>query len=286
VIATLNRYYIPVYISNEDYEGKEVAVSAEEKKAYLKIYHEALKEKRSAGSVCVYLVGPDGKGLASIIVSDAAQGDKLQKLLDATVARLGTPEGKPVIAPAAQAPAPKADKGDVVLHLVSRRDSRGSWGEFPSENWIVLKPADAAKLLPADEASKAWDIDASTATKILTHFYPQVETCDYARETTADSPHRHRVEQVALRGKIVSNEGGRARARLDGSIRFKHTFYPGRDDNNFATSTVVGYLDFDVKTRALATLRLVTTTATYGKEGFSVAVEGGKASVDSPKGAK
>lgn len=226
--------------------------------------------------MCVYLVGPDGKGLASMIVSDAAQGDKLQKLLDATVARLGTAEGKPVVAPAGQAPAPKAEEGDAVLHLVSRRDGRGSWGEFPSENWIVLKRADVTKLLPADDATKAWDIDAASATKILTHFYPQVETCDFARETTADSPHRHRIEQVALRGKIVSREGGRARARLDGTVRLKHTFYPGRDDNNFATATVVGYLDFDVKTRSLTTFRLVTTTATYGKEGFTVAVDAQK----------
>lgn len=225
--------------------------------------------------MCVYLVAPDGKGLASMIVSDAAQGDKLQKLLDTTVARLGTADGKPVIAPAAQAPAPKAEEGDLVLHLVSRRDSRGSWGEFPSENWIVLKHADVPKLLPADDA-KTWEIDPAIATKILTHFYPQVETCDFARETTADSPHRHRVEQVALCGKIISADGGRARARLDGHVRLKHTFYPGRDDSNFADATVVGYLDFDVKSRTLATFRLVTTTATYGKEGFRVAVEGSK----------
>lgn len=223
--------------------------------------------------MCVYLVGADGKGLASMIVSDAAQGDKLQKLLDATVARLGVPEGKPLVKPVGQAPPPKGEEGGLVLHLVSRFDHRGSWGEFPSENWIVLGRADVGKLLPPDEATKTWEIDRATAIKILTHFYPQVETCDFDREVATDSPHRHRVEDARLNAKIFGTEGGTVTAWLTcKKLRMKHTFYPGRDDDNYVDATVLGYMEFDAKTRQVRKLRLITDSASYGKHKFSVAV--------------
>jgi hypothetical protein len=62
------------------------------------------------------------------------------------------------------------------------------------------------------------------------------------------------------------------RARLDGSLRLKHKFYSGRDDDNYADATVLGYLDFRADSRAIQTLRLVTDRATYGKMSFTVAV--------------
>jgi hypothetical protein len=68
---------VPVYISNEDYHGKSAAVPKDEYKAWHKIYLDALKEKRDAGSVCVYLVDADSKGLSSLIVSKAARKDYL-----------------------------------------------------------------------------------------------------------------------------------------------------------------------------------------------------------------
>ena len=62
---------MPVYISNEDYHGKSAVVPKDEFKAWQRIYLDALNEKRSAGSVCVYLVNPDSTGIAG------GQGDAL-----------------------------------------------------------------------------------------------------------------------------------------------------------------------------------------------------------------
>ncbi|OAI42296.1 hypothetical protein AYO40_00190 [Planctomycetaceae bacterium SCGC AG-212-D15] len=274
IIDTLNRYFVPVYVSNEDYEGKTSRVSAEEKQAYQKIYHEALREKRSAGSVCVYLVSPDGKGLASMIVSTAAQKGKLLPLLEETVKKLGTKAGKVLIEPTPQSRPPKTEAGAVVLHLVSRADHRGSWGEFPSENWIVLTATEVAKILPEmGKPGTEWALDKETASKVLTHFYPQTETCDFDHDAVDNGGHHHRIEEVALRGKVLSKKDGVAQCRLDGNVRLKHTFYPGKLDENRANATVVGYLDFDVKTREVRSLRLVTETGTYGKMGFKVAVD-------------
>ena len=59
VISTLNAYYVPVFTSNEDYEADGKA-SKEEKDELRRVYHGALKAKMPAGSVCTYLLGPDG----------------------------------------------------------------------------------------------------------------------------------------------------------------------------------------------------------------------------------
>src|SRR5262245_23232193 len=148
VIEMLNRSFVPVYISNEDYGGDKPAAPKEEVQAWQKIYGDAVKEKRSSGSVCVYLVGPDGVGLASMVVSKAAEKDNLLKMLRASIAGRDFDAGKPLVTPRCQAPAPKAGPADVLLFLVSRTDHRHSWGEFPSENWIVLKEQQWKSWLP------------------------------------------------------------------------------------------------------------------------------------------
>jgi hypothetical protein len=264
---------VPVYVSNEDYE-KDGSASADERKAYQRIYHEALKEKRSAGSVCIYLVTPEGKGLASMIVSTAIEPGRLQGFLESTIARLKIPEGKPVVPPAAQAPPPRAEAGDLVLYLVARYDHRGSWGEFPAENHIVLKPSECGKFLPpaGSGANASWEIGKETAAKLLTYFFPQTEMCDWAKATLENGPYKHRIEQLSLKGRVVSVADGLTRARLKGRLKLKHKFYPGRDDNNYVNATLVGYMDFDPGRRTIQTLRLVTDQATYAEHRFQAAL--------------
>src|SRR5688572_10089987 len=97
VAELLNKYYVPVYISNEDYQGKSKVVPKDEYDAWYRIYLDALKEKRDAGSVCVYLVDGDGKGLDSLIVSKAAAKDNLAKLLQATADKLQLKPGEAVV---------------------------------------------------------------------------------------------------------------------------------------------------------------------------------------------
>ncbi|HMC65593.1 MAG TPA: hypothetical protein VKI65_11700 [Gemmataceae bacterium] len=273
LIELLNRYFVPVYVANEDY-GKDGAASPDEKKEYQRIYLEALNEKRSAGSVCVYLLAPDGKGIASETVGTVTQGQRLQKMLHAAVAQLKTAPGKPLVPPTAQSVRPPAADDALVLHLVSRVDHRYSWGEFPSENWIVLPRGDWAKLVPPDgaRAGTSWDIDKAVAARLLTYFYPQTETCHCALDTAENGPHKHRIERQSLKATIISTDNGLIRTRLQGSVRLKHTFYPDRDDNNVANATVLGYVDFDESGKKVQSLRLVTDQATYGQHKFSVAL--------------
>jgi hypothetical protein len=55
-------------------------------------------------------------------------------------------------------------------------------------------------------------------------------------------------------------------------LKVKHKFYPGRDDNNYAESTIVGYLQLNQKTGRISRIALTTTQARYGQWGFSAAV--------------
>ena len=264
---------MPVYVSNEEYRG-DGAATPEERKVYTQIYHEAIQQKRSNGTVCVYLVAPHGKGFDSLVVSKAAEPGQLQKMLEAAVARLHTKAGEPLIKPTPQAPPPRAEKNDLVLHLVSRYDHRGSWAEFPAENYIVLKQQDWEKLQPPEDAKPGatWDIDKEVAVQFLTYFFPQTEMCDCALAARADGPYKHKVEQLALRAKLLPPDGKAARIRLDGTVKLKHKFYPGKDDSSReASSTVIGIVEFDAPGKK-PNLRLITEQAIYGDLKFSVAV--------------
>jgi hypothetical protein len=273
VIELLNSYFVPVYISNEDYHKDGIA-PGDERQAYQTIYHEALKEKRSAGDVCVYLLTPEGKGLASMIVSTAAEKGKLQALLEKTARQLKTAPGTPVIRPTAQAAPPRAAAGELVFHLVSRYDHRGSWAEFPAENYIVLGQSDVGQLLPDARLAQGltWEVARTPAGKLLTYFFPQTEMCDCAQMTLENGPYKHRIEKMTLNARVVSIKDGVAVVRLDGGLQLRHKFYPNHDDNNRVTAMLVGYMEIDTGKSAVRKLRLVTSQATYANHPFAAVV--------------
>ena len=145
---------MPVYASNEDYAADGCA-PAEDKAEYRRIYLETLKAKRTAGTVHVYIVAPDGKAFDSMHVADASKIEKLTELLESTIQRLKVAEGKQLVKPAVQSKAPKSKEGELVLHVVSRptvkkggefvphitklgQSNNASWGAYPAENWLIL----------------------------------------------------------------------------------------------------------------------------------------------------
>jgi hypothetical protein len=265
---------VPVFLSNEDYHGKTATAPPEEVKALERIYHEALHEKRHAGSVCVYLVAPDGDGVASLIVSDACKPGQMLKLLEATADKLGATAGKPLAPLAKQSAPPKRSRDSLLLHLVSRYDRRGSWAEFPAENWVVLERDEWARFLPPPgaKAGSSWTIDSTASAKLLTLFFPQTEICTFGKLTDADGPYQHRLEEHELAARVVGSEGEVIRIRLDGKLRLRHKFYPNHEDENRAVAKVLGYLEWDSASKRVKSFRLVTTEAIYAKWPFTVAV--------------
>jgi hypothetical protein len=261
VVELLNSRFVPVYTSNEDYV-KSGVLPADEVAEWSRIYRATLDDGLSAGSVHVYIVAPDGKPLGSLHVAEAAKMEKLIGLLESTSSK--TPRGKPLVPPRPQSHAAAAADGSLVLHLIARGKKGASWDGIPSEDWIVLDADRRSALLQgALVPGDSWDIPRETAALIFSHFYPQTENNDA-------SPGR--IAEQSLRATVLSTEGGRARIRLDGAVRLRHDFYPGRKDGREVRATVIGYMDAETRERRVLSFRLVTGKATYGPGELEVAV--------------
>lgn len=287
VISLLNSSFVPVYVDGV-YLSHNEAASSEEKAAYRRLFEEFSRfnreadggAKKSIGSVHAYILTSDGRAFDSLHVAQAKAScviDMLRRAID----ELKPDAGKPVVKPARQSSAPKSPPGSLVLHLTARylnatpnelgeltpvrtsalgTDRAGNWSDIPSENWIVLGPAEWQKFAPAGglAVGRPWEIDRELASKLYLRFYPDTEANDLAE---------NRIDRQSLRAKVVSVNGGLARVRLDGGLKMKHPFYLHRDDGNFVEATVAGYFDYEIAERRILSLRLVTDEATYGKPG-------------------
>src|SRR5262245_59786149 len=114
VVTLLNRYFVPVFVSNEDYGGSGSAEPAE-RAEYQRIFGEAAKAGLSTGTVHVYILTTDGHPIASLHVAEACKPDELVSLLERAVQKLRPRPGNPVIKPATQSPPPKAGADSLVL---------------------------------------------------------------------------------------------------------------------------------------------------------------------------
>lgn len=214
-------------------------------------------------------MNPSGQVVSTLHVANAAQGNQLINAMRKVAESAGVTPGGPLVKPTVQSRRPAPEPGSLVVYLVARGTGHGSWREFPSEDWIVLTRDEAAGVAPAKtpKVGQSWNIDRAPAEKLLRYFYPQTEQCDDQKPLT------NRIDRMELKAVIESVKGGLAHARLEGALRMKHTFYPGKDDDNFVNATLAGYLDFDARTGTILSLRLVTDEATYGKERISVAAQ-------------
>jgi len=264
VVELLNAYYVPVYISNEDFRGKGGA-PAEERKELHRIFQEGHKAKLSVGTVHAYILSPEGRTVDSLHVAEAAKVERFIAMLEANARKFEVPAGKPVVKPVPQSTvAEKAPEGSLVLHLVARSISGGGWGGVPGENWIVYAREEVGKFLPSGKAAvgTTWEIDKRAATKLLTHFYPETENNDVSK---------NRIDEISLKATVVSIDRGTVTARLEGRLKMKHPFYH-KDEDRFVNATMVGFIEFDSGNRSVKSFRLVTDKATYGTGAFAVAV--------------
>lgn len=281
----MNGYFVPVYLRNQDFAAGGIA-SPQEKAEKNRIYREALEAGLPAGTVCAYLLTPTARPIdtAPLNRPEATDPQRMAEKLTRVVRDLNVTKGGSVVPAKPQSPlraAAGADTDSLVLHLTARYLHRkgddfvrfdtqsvlgsqkgGNWGDLPSEGWIVLSRPEWLKLLPTtDDASArdirpgtSWEPDKVVNAKLLNHFFPPTENTDLAK---------NRIDELSLIARIESVENGVARARLDGRFKMKHPFYH-KDDNNFVSATLIGYLDFEPGPSRIRSVRLVTDQATYG----------------------
>ena len=256
IIDQLNRYFVPVTSSNEEADNGGTGPPAE-KAERQRIYLDFYAKKLPLGDVNVYIVGPDGSSVAGLDIGSAMDADKMSAFLTRVVTQLRTVPGPPAVMPHPQSAAPASAADALILHLVSRSLAGGSWHEFPAENWIVLSRAEWTQLLPGEAPAlkTSWEVPRPVAVKMAEWIYPQNE------EKT--QVNRSRVDVASFRMTVVTVENGLARARIDGKVRLKHTFYPGGNAEDFADSELLGFVDFDMSKRTIQRLRLATNKAIY-----------------------
>ena len=258
VIDALNRYFVSVYLNNEEYYWKGGNAPAEERAELQRILREGREKKLSMGLVRAYVLTPDGHPHEILATKSTLAG------LERAVDHFKPTPGPPVVPPAPQSRPPSVVAPDAVtLHLTARGDDRGSWGQFPAENWLVLERAAWSKLLPLGDAhpGQTWELDREVSAGILTYFYPQTEN----NKAGID-----RIQHHSLTAKVLTVEDGVVTARIDGSLRMLHVFYPGRTDAQPLGAEIVGVLTFSPDHPPF--LQLATTQAKHGKRPFTVAV--------------
>lgn len=265
VISLLNRYYVPVFASNE-ISGPHGTGPADERAEYSRIVGAFLNAHLGTGDVHVYILAPDGRPAADLAIDRAMDTSQLTATLNQVVKQLGTQPGEPVIRPKPQSNAPESSGDQIVLHVSARRLGSSNWAEFPGENWVVLDEGEWKKLLPPAGAAlgTTWDIDSAVSRKLLTTFYPPTEDT-----TSAD---RNRIEQQFLKATVISLSDGVALARLDGELQMERSFYPGRTNYKPIKATLIGFMDFKPGRGTIESLAVATEKATYGPEDFTAAL--------------
>ena len=262
-IELLNQNFVSVYLANDDYMRPEGVAGPEERKELQRIRHEGHVKKLSVGTVHAYVLTPDGHTHDSLHVAAAAQTSAMLAMLKRAIQQFDTKPGMPVVPPEPQALPPAAPRDAAILHLVARGHDRGSWGQFPAENWIVLTRERWAKLLPTGDVApgQTWELDRDVSARILTYFYPQTENNDARID---------RIQQYALTAKALTVKDGLVTARIDGFLRMQHAFYPGRKDAQPLGAEVVGVLTYEPGRPP--SIQLATTQAQHGRRPFTVAV--------------
>lgn len=264
VIDILNRHFVCVYTANEDYAGPDPLVGTAERAELERIRNEGFARKLSVGSVRAYVLTPDGHTYATVPTHTP---DATLALLGRAVDHFKPQAGNPVVPPKPQSAPPPRPADAVALHLISRGDDRGSWGEFPAENWIVLAREDWSRLVPSGDVTmgQTWELDRGVSARILTYFYPQTEN---------NYPSTDRLEQYRLTARALAVRDGVVTARIDGFVKMHHAFYPaytGRMDAQPIDAGVIGVLTF--APGKPPTLQLATTRAIYGTRPFKVSVK-------------
>ncbi|MBI1792066.1 MAG: hypothetical protein HYR60_31455 [Acidobacteria bacterium] len=256
----LNSSFVPVYLSNEDFLANGAAPAAE-RAEYVRMWAEFTKLNKGTGNVRVYILAPDGTAFDTLGIGSALMTERLAPFLASCASRLRVQPGDAVVPPKPQPAAPAHGPDSLALHLVARGFRKGSWREFPAENWIVLSRDEQLGWLPpaAARAGFTWTLDPRLSRKILTYFYPQTED--------PDSTDRNQFLEQSLQLRALSP----AMARIDGQLLMKRSFYPGRADLTLIRARLIGFVRIDPRRRTIADLQLVTHQAFFGEEEFGVA---------------
>ena len=259
VVQLLNAHFVCVFTSNEDYYGDTATAPKEERAELERLHREGQAAKKSTGSAHAWLLSPDGKLQDTQHVAEAAKPGKLLAALEAMKAKYPAPAGRPLVAPAALSRPAKLTPGSIAVHVTARREGRGSWGEFPGENWPVFTAEEWKSMVTVPSGKKpgdTWQLDTALTRRILNHFHPQTEDCS--------DKDRNDLQTATITARLEKDDT----ISLTGQVKLRRSFYPGRKDLTECSAGIEGFIRDGRMT--LVTL----DDAKFGKEKFFAAAVG------------
>jgi RNA polymerase sigma-70 factor, ECF subfamily len=264
IISVLNAGFVPVYLSNADFE--EAGTGAPEERARRdRVWAEALDARRPMGMDCLYLLDPaTGRVIDTLPLGEASSAAMLPWL----EARK-TAAGATLVRPSAQSTPPAAPPGTLILHLTARyldaegrvETKRPDFHEVPGEDWLWLSPEEWRTFLPPEGAS--WEVDPEIAARLLTRFHPS------DMSVNGDPDGRNRIDEASLRVTRFS----RTFVRVQGRLSMRRSFTQvERSPERTVSAEVKGFIEIEPDRSRVRSLRMMTESATYGPDNFGVAV--------------
>jgi hypothetical protein len=255
VIGLLSKYFVPAWVSRDNYQLD--PRNKEEQAELERIDRDRAKRRLPGGTVCVFVLDPNGDVLATMPVQQAYKPENLIPLLEKIIAdRKLSPRGVEAIRTSAARPPEvklKTEGGRLVSVWV-RCDQAGA-NRGVSHDRVELMAAECKAFAPPAGArpGTAWKIPDEIAHKLFQYCYPP-------------GPHWRAKECKVLKGTLkatlaaVSAEETRIKLEGEMELSFPHT---GKSSDGRVTARLAGTAHYDRKKQALASLELVSEQADY-----------------------
>lgn len=244
VIDVLTRYFVPVWLSTDEYGTAPTDADRAEWQRIQKTAH--------GGNIYVYLVSPDGRNIGQLGVTEALHAEEqllplLRKAIDAE--KVKPRDAADIPKPREVLPKPAAGDG-LALHLWTQGE-RGR-----ADEWIVLAAADAAAFAPPAKttAGATWQIPRATVDHLFRYFYPPIGNYP----VTASEVH-----QGTLTATAVAVSATEVRLVFTGALVLRHDAASNGTMPARMESNVIGVGRYDRNRKTWTMLQLATDGAQH-----------------------
>ncbi len=263
VIDLVSRYFVPALYSRDHYQAD--GPSRAEQDEVLRIDRDRSSRGLKGGTVCVYILAPDGAVLATQPVQFAYRPENLLPLLKDVVdgRRLRPRDPGAVKASAAPPPPPARPRTEdgLLLHFWTRTDDRAS-NRGVSQDRVELTAAEWRTVIPPAESrpGASWEVPDKVAHKLFQYCYPP-------------GPHWNARDCKVLGGRlsatVLSAPDDETRVRLTGKLELAFPHTPGPNDRTGAgpagrvTARLTGVVRYSPSRRAITSWEMASEEAEY-----------------------
>jgi hypothetical protein len=254
VIDVIRKYFVPAWLSRDDYQLE--ARSRDEQAELARLDGERSKRKMRGGAVCVFVVAPNGDVLATQAVQEAYKAENLLPLLKKIVEeqKVKPRDDEAIRASAAAARETKAKtKEGRFIHIWTRVDLKSD-NRGVSNDRVELTAEELKAFVPPAEAraGTSWKIADKIAVKLFQYGYPPGPYW---------KPSDCKVKKATLTATLAAVSEKENRIDLSGDMELN--FPLGRPTEGRITAHFVGVAREDRDKHALTALMLVSEQAEF-----------------------